>query len=50
MKRVVLTDELLEQWASDYYDHLVRISSKGITFEQFIERKLGQLRKRLVCF
>ncbi len=50
MKRVVLTDELLDQWASYYNDHSVRNSSKGITFEQFIERELGHLRKRLACF
>lgn len=50
MTRVVLTEELLDQFAAYYHDQSVRISPKGITFEQFLERELGQLRKMLACF
>lgn len=43
MKRIVVSDELIEQMARDYHLHSIQL-----TFEQFLENELFKLKRIVV--
>lgn len=45
MKRIVVSDELVEQLASDYH-----LNSIQLTFEQFLEAELVKLKKIIMWY